>query len=755
MAKKTNPKQAANTSPKPATTAAKPGPKNTAPATGGTTTGKKMSLVTTLCLALAIISLVVYANTLRNGYVLDDAMVTIKNSLVTQGFKGIPELLVTRRMKGVAYFKNDNYRPLSLVMFAAEFEVFGQKPAVGHFFNIVFFAGCVILLFLFFDKLFDGKKTGVAFVAALLFAVHPMHTEVVANIKSRDEIMCFFFAFWSLNAFLNYMKKGQIWQLLVGTLTLFLSLVSKETSFTLLAIIPLIFFFYRNENRKRAIMICAGMLLAATVFMIIRTVVLRADDCSTTAVEFIDNALVRASLAERFATPILILGKYLLLLIIPYPLIDDYCFNAIPYVGFGNIYVLLSFAVYAFMGVFAIYRFIRQKDDPWAFGIFFYLVTLSLFSNIPFLIGAEMGERFTFYASAGFCLVAALAIEKWLAGGNLSYPGMLKQTPVIGVLAPVALIFSFMTINRNADWKDNYTLFKTDLAKSPNDSRLYFYYGDELIENVFAAEKDPAKQQQIAAESIDNLRKSVSIFHGFTDAHTELGKAFFYANMYDSAIAHYDTAIAQSPYQSIAANNLGSLYMRQGRYRDAITSYLLAIKINAGFGQAFYNLGSCYSQIGQVDSALWALNIGTQLSPGNPDIVLQMGMAYFNARRYDESVPYFLKAISLNPNDVNAVNNLGAAYLNAGKIPQALDMFKKTVAMVPNYVNGYSNMAHCYFTLKQYQACIDNVNKALSLDPKDVKDIPYIALCYKGLGNMEMALKYQAISQQYYPAFKL
>ena len=99
---------------------------------------KSFSVTTKLSLILFVLSLLVYANTLKNGYVLDDTVVTIKNSIVTKGFKGIHELLVTPRMKGVGYFKNDNYRPLSLSMFAAEFELFGQKPAVGHFFNILF-----------------------------------------------------------------------------------------------------------------------------------------------------------------------------------------------------------------------------------------------------------------------------------------------------------------------------------------------------------------------------------------------------------------------------------------------------------------------------------------------------------------------------------------------------------------------------------------------------------------------------------------
>src|SRR5579871_6117340 len=179
-----------------------------------------------LCIILGLVSFVIYFNTLWNGYVLDDVMVLKENTMVMQGTKAIGELLTTPHMRGYLVIPNDMWRPLSLVMFAIEYQFFGPNPMVGHFFNIVTFAGCVIMFFLFLDKFFDRKKTVIAFIIALVFAVHPIHTEVVANIKSRDELLCFFFAFLSLNIFMNYMKSGKMMQLLIGVGVFFLSLMS-------------------------------------------------------------------------------------------------------------------------------------------------------------------------------------------------------------------------------------------------------------------------------------------------------------------------------------------------------------------------------------------------------------------------------------------------------------------------------------------------------------------------------------------------
>src|SRR6202041_3344772 len=111
-------------------------------------------------------------------------------------------------------------------------------------------------------------------------------------------------------------------------------------------------------------------------YLVIRNKILSDYGASTTAVEFIDNALVRApNMAMRIATAIMGLGIYVKLLFLPYPLNCDYGYNTIPYVGFGNIWVLLSLLIYLFLGVMGIYRFIKDRKDPWAFGMLYFLAT--------------------------------------------------------------------------------------------------------------------------------------------------------------------------------------------------------------------------------------------------------------------------------------------------------------------------------------------------------------------------------------------
>lgn len=232
---------------------------------------KEFPLHLILALLLGLISFLVYANTIKNGFALDDFHSVKDNVYVNKGVSAIPSIFATPYLREV---DNDFYRPLSLVSFAIEKSLWGINPGAQHLVNIILFAICVTALFFFLDDMFGGKKTAVIFMACLLFACHPIHTEVVANIKSRDEILCFLFAFLSLGMFLKYEQRGKIQHFILGCATLLLSYLSKETVVVLLGIVPLVFFFYRKENRKRSIYISIGTVAITVLFLFIRHAVL-------------------------------------------------------------------------------------------------------------------------------------------------------------------------------------------------------------------------------------------------------------------------------------------------------------------------------------------------------------------------------------------------------------------------------------------------------------------------------------------------
>ena len=522
-----------------------------------------------LAFLLGLFSFAVYANTLKNGFAYDDFNVIKDNTIVTQGVSAIPEILSTPYRKGFFVASNDLYRPFSLVLFATEYQFWGTNPTPYHLINILLFAGCVLLLFLFLDMLFAGKKTGVAFIASLLFALHPIHTEVVANIKSCDELLCFFFAFLCMNLFIKYAQSGKITQLVTGTACFFLSLLSKETVITFIAVIPLIFFFIKNENKKRSsyLVLCAAC--AAIIFLAIRFAVLSTNHANEiTAVNFIDNALAKGDLPfeSRIATAILIMGYYIKLLFVPYPLIFDYSYNTIPYVHFSDPRVLISLAIYIFLTVFSIKRFLKDHKDPYAFGILFFLITMSLFSNILLLIGTTMGERLLFFPSVGFCLIVALLVKKLVIKPVDEGMPILKNGKILGVIIPICLIYGFVTMERNTEWLDNSTLFAADIIKAPDNSRLNFFEEVDIQKNEVKNEKDTAKLRQLREKGITYLKKAIAIFPDYAEAHIDLGFCYLNNLKYDSAEVHYKYALRFLPENIDVITGLGKVYFDTKQY---------------------------------------------------------------------------------------------------------------------------------------------------------------------------------------------
>jgi len=150
---------------------------------------------------------VIYSNTFKHDYVLDDYGVLKDNWIIKSGTKEIPLILKTTYRFGINHLTDGLYRPLPLVMYAIEWQISPDNPGLSHFVNVFCYALSCFLLFLFLKKLLKNHNAVFPFLISLLFSMHPIHAEVVANIKSRDEIMSFLFLMLTFILFLKYFEK--------------------------------------------------------------------------------------------------------------------------------------------------------------------------------------------------------------------------------------------------------------------------------------------------------------------------------------------------------------------------------------------------------------------------------------------------------------------------------------------------------------------------------------------------------------------
>lgn len=561
---------------------------------------------------LVIVVLLVYATTLQNGFVLDDIAFISQNKFVQQGLKASPQIFLTPSLSGfvdrhvVDTAVNDIYRPLTLTVFAGEHQLFGDSAAWYHLVNLLLFAACVLVFYRLL-MVFFARSDLLPFIAAMIFAVHPVHTEVVANIKSTDEMLCFLFAFLALLQFVGYATSGSTAKLLLAAFCYFLSLLSKETAVTLVVIVPLMAMVAARENKRRIwIATAIGWVMAAAFVALRYHVLVTHDAWHPGMIGFLENPLVEApGVAARYATPLLIAGKYLLLLLCPWPLCSDYTYASIPFVGFDSVWVWVVIVAYTAMSLIALYRLRADKRDVYGGGIIFFIVTLSLFSNLIFLIGAIMADRFLFFPSAGFCLVAGAFVVHFLR---------YRVTRV--AFAALLIIFASMTVVRSGQWKDNYTLFSSGVETQPQNARLWYGLGYELA-TTRMQDAPEDEQQQLLKESIACMQRSLAIYPDNAKEHMDIGNLFARIGQRDSALAHMHRALRLQPGNPVILSAMGGIYFGAGEYGETVALLRRALYIAPENVPLLVNLALTYQQLAIPDSAAYFAREVLNLQPGN------------------------------------------------------------------------------------------------------------------------------------------
>ncbi len=594
-------------------------------------------------LLLFILGFILYGNTLNNRFALDDVIVITGNKYTQQGMKGIGDILTHDAFVG-AYgealnLSGGRYRPLSIVMFAVEYQIWGINPAVNHFFNVLLFALTGLLLFIVLARLLPEQNLFIPFLTAFLFMVHPIHTEVVANIKSRDEILVLFFLLLSLLLFLRQEKMAYAG----SVIAFFLALLSKENAITFLAILPLCCWFFTRIGLKKTVFRTLPMLAVAIVYLILRArfAGMLGDRVTT---DIMDAPYLHASFWEKTATIVMILGRYLLLLVFPHPLSYDYSYNQIPLVNWTSPAALLSLLIHAGLLVYAALK--TREKSVIAFGIYFYFITISIVSNLVFNIGTPMAERFLYLSSTGFCLAAAGVIQQLAKAGNRKKDKIAWKPLWLVPLTIAGLVASAKTINRNKDWENNYTLYKADVDKVPNSARARLYYGIELI-----GQYDKTGNPLIIQESIAQISRSCEINPGFSYAFHNLGVAYQRINNHDEAIRCYKRVLALDSGNVQALYGLGLSYGKGKNMLDTakVIFNTLLYEKKLTRPEYFVNLGLCYAVGGHLEEAKEKFIEGLRYNPGDGDLYFNLGLTYGNLGKKDSSDMYLNRAYELKP----------------------------------------------------------------------------------------------------------
>ena len=338
----------------------------------------------------------------------------------------------------------------------------------------------------------------------------------------------------------------------------------------------MILYFFFNNSIKQSLLSAIPFVLVFAVYLLLRLIIVGFEKYPVTDVA--NSPYLYATASEAFATKVFILFKYLWLLILTHPLTTDYGYNQLPYVSLNSIQYILSLLLISVLIIYSIFTF--YKRSLISFCILYFLITISLGTNLIFDLGAPLAERMLFQPSLAFCIAIAFLILKVEEKSSII---------IYGLLLSIVLLFSIKTISRNANWKNNETIFLADVATSPNCSMLNLYACERYIIKANNEQEANLKTEYLN-KAIEYGEKSLKVHPKFAYIYQRFGFAYFHQLNYMKAAELWLHATDIEPDNKETKQWLynlsnefckqGNIYSDQNKTNEAIKQYLKATELN-------------------------------------------------------------------------------------------------------------------------------------------------------------------------------
>lgn len=601
---------------------------------------------------LATISVLAYLNTLGHGFVLDDIAVIEQNKFVQQGINGLGSIFTTFYWNGFWDINAGLYRPLSLAMFAIEWQILPNQPFIHHLVQIMLYGLSIALLYHVLTLLFSTYSKWLIAMIVLLFALHPMHTEVVANIKSRDEILSFLFLLLSLYLLLN---KPNTLKTYLSYVTFLLALLSKEASITYIAPVFMVLLMFTGNSIKQALLRTIPYLGIGLVWLGWHYYITSVLSTPASPYTYADNSLVACTdMVSRLCTSFTLFGKYIWKVLFPFQFSYDYSFNSIPCATPAQPIVWLSASLLLLLPALALYYYRKNKDA--SFALLFFLSTLSISANLFLLIGTTFAERLLYTPLLGLLLLPATLLPE-----KLRSTASVKSWPVTACMV-IAMVFLSATFSRNKAWKSNETLYTTDGKNESGSARTLYNYATILLN-----QNNPDQ----LATVITLLKQTIQTDPGYGQAYVNLGTAQYRVGNYTEAINNFAKALTFSPDDAGIRHNMGDAFLMNKQYDSAVACYLACVADSFIQPYTYKFLGTAYFSLEQFNLAAESFSKGLTISPNDAELWTNHGNAQAVMKHFDAALQSFNKALELNPTDKKPLYFMSMVYRDMGDLQKS------------------------------------------------------------------------------------
>uniref|UniRef100_A0A8C9HZ60 Protein O-mannosyl-transferase TMTC1 n=1 Tax=Piliocolobus tephrosceles TaxID=591936 RepID=A0A8C9HZ60_9PRIM len=687
---------------------------------------------------LAGASCLCYGRSLHGEFVHDDVWAIVNNPDVRPGAP-LRWSIFTNDFWGKGMAENTShksYRPLCVLTFKLNIFLTGMNPFYFHAVNVILHCLVTLVLMYTCDKTVF-KNRGLAFVTALLFAVHPIHTEAVAGIVGRADVLAcllFLLAFLSYNRSLDQGCVGESFPSTVSPFFLLFSLflgtcamLVKETGITVFGVC-LVYDLFSLSNKEDKSFLTYSYLLAFNVW----------------------------------------------LLLAPVTLCYDWQVGSIPLVetiwDMRNLATILLAVVMALLSLHCLAAFKRLEHKEVLVGLLFLVFPFIPASNLFFRVGFVVAERVLYMPSMGYCILFVHGLSKLCTWLNRCGATTLIVSTVL-----LLLLFSWKTVKQNEIWLSRESLFRSGVQTLPHNAKVHYNYANFLkdqgrnkeaiyhyrtalklyprhasaLNNLGTLTRDTAeakmyyqralqlhpqhnralfnlgnllKSQEKKEEAITLLKDSIKYGPEFADAYSSLASLLAEQERFKEAEEIYQAGIKNCPDSSDLHNNYGVFLVDTGLPEKAVAHYQQAIKLSPSHHVAMVNLGRLYRSLGENSMAEEWYKRALQVAH-KAEILSPLGALYYNTGRYEEALQIYQEAAALQPSQRELRLALAQVLAVMGQTKEAEKMTNHIVSEETGCLECYRLLSAIYSKQENHDKALDVIDKALQLKPKDPKVI--------------------------------
>ncbi len=673
-----------------------------------------------LILLILILTLVVYALSLCNGFVWDDGLLILHNPEIKR-LDGLRSAFAADFFFNKGEFTSITYyRPIITVTNVISYALFGVKPFFYHLTNLLIHLLNCILVYLLFARYFALPRLALL-LASLVFALHPIHTESVCFISGKTDLLATTFFLLATLCYTitlrptrprqspeqvgNWTNDGENAEtpasrlpwLLLTALCFALGLLTKEVVIVLPVLLLALDYFatrqslrtYITRHALRLILSLLPLLIIASAYLWIRFTLIK-------------GITMPPYPTHDFTTTLLTMAPvfiyYIKLTLLPFSMLCDYT-NFFPVVtSVSNPLFLLSTA--GIVALLLINLILLLRKSPYFLALLWFELTLLPVLNI-FPLGIWLAERFLYLPSIGFSLLIGLIVQSLFREGHKA--NLFIEFTTLMLIILLILGYSVKTVQRSLVWKSDYTLWKDAVQKNPHNPQALTLYAEALV----------SPPQNRYAEARDVLRPAMKRR---------------YDTLYPTQLKTYARAL-------IGLARQGG----EGRFDEALEVIEKLHTVSPQSADAFTLEGDIYSAQGELPLAEEAYAKAIKLRPDIISARVGLMRLYLNHNEhFDRVLTLSSRVISINPDYIKAFLFQGIALRHLNHTEHAIQAFREAIRRDPRYTEAYLFLANLYDDLgtkdpRYYQAALDTFGQLLLLDETNVDGLLNMGLTYAKL----------------------